>query len=73
MSQILESGDIAHLDTLNVLSEGKLEVLVFQGVYHADAMQYAGRSLRRLLLEQEMRQDGRPLIVAALEFVFQFC
>jgi hypothetical protein len=41
---------IAHLDTLDVLSEGEFENPLLQGVYHADAIQFASKPFFGLLL-----------------------
>jgi hypothetical protein len=60
-----------HLDVLNVLAKRKLKALVFQGVDHANAIQKGGLAEFWLLLEQKMRHDGGPLMVATLEFVFK--
>jgi hypothetical protein len=71
MSRVAERIEIAtHLDVLDVLAKRNLKVLVFQHVDHADTVQNVGVAEFRWLLEQKMRQDGGPLIVAALEFVF---
>jgi hypothetical protein len=70
MSRVPERVKLIYLDVLNVLAKSKMDVVVFQGVDHANAVKNVGLTELRLLLEQKMRHDGGPLIIGTLEFVF---
>ncbi len=50
-----------------------MEVIAFQGVDDANTFQNVGLLDFRLLMEQKMGHDGRPLIIGALEFVLETC
>ena len=60
---------VTYFDILDILAEGDCKLLILQLVDHANTLQQAGLAEVGLLLEQEMRQDGGPFVVAALEFV----
>ena len=74
VSQILdgEAADgmgVTYFDILDMLAEGDCKLLILQRVDHANTLQQVGLAEVGRLLEQEMRQDGGPFVVAALEFV----
>ena len=58
---------------MHILAEGYFKIVILQSVDHTDPFQQVGLSALKLLVEQEMRQDGRPLIIGALELVLELC
>ena len=64
---------MTYFDILDILAKGDLKLLILERVHHANTSQEVGAAGIGLLLEQEMRQDGGPFVVAALELLPQGC
>ena len=62
-------GGHVHLDSLNMLLDGDLYLIIFDTRHHAHTIQDCGIFTFQLCLQQEMRQNGLPLSIAALELV----